>query len=196
MTKFIRKVRHELYQNPWCVIERHEITHPNGTPGEHVLVRVPRASAAVVLDGLDVLLTRQDRFGIERSVLEISKGGTHGTETVLACAQRETREELGIVANTWEPMGILYEIPSIVSNPVHLFLARDVEFVSQETEAVETIEVERVPFVAALSAALEGRINDAVTTAALSRAALRLGVLSLAASSGRSKGARADRARD
>ncbi|HXP94024.1 MAG TPA: NUDIX hydrolase [Candidatus Binatia bacterium] len=198
MPEFIRKVSHELYRNPWCILEAHEIIHPNGTPGEHVLVRVPVAAATVVVDGSDVLLTRQHRFAIERSVLEITKGGTHDAETPLECAQRETREELGVLARLWEPMGIVYEIPSIVSNPVHLFLAREIEHVPQDMEPVETIDVERFSFAAALHAVVEGRINDAVTTAALLRAAVRLGYATLtpAASASRSRDARADRARD
>ncbi len=198
MPKFIRKSSREVYRNPWMAFEVHEIVHPNGASGEHGLVVPPLASGVVVIDGSDVLLTRQERFAIDRSVLEIVKGGAESGETALECAQRETREELGIIARAWEPMGIIYEIPSILAGPIHLFLARDVETVSQEMEHVESIAVEHLPLYAVLEAIAQGRINDAVTGAALFRAAVRLGfaMLTPAASASRSKDARADRARD
>jgi len=198
MSKFIRTSSREVYRNPWLAFEVHEIVHPNGAAGEHGLVVPPLASGVVVVDGGDVLLTRQERFGIDRSVLEIVKGGAGDGESALACAQRETREELGIRARSWEPMGIIYEIPSILAGPIHLFLAREVETVDQELEHVEQISIERLPFVTVLEAIVRGDINDAVTGAALFRAAMRLGFASLtpAASASRSTDTRADRARD
>lgn len=198
MPKFIRKSSREVYRNPWMRFEVHEIVHPNGAAGEHGLVVPPLASAVVVIDGDDVLLTRQERFGIDRSVLEIVKGGADTGETALECAQRETREELGVVARSWDPLGITHEIPSILNGSITLFLARDIETVPQEMEHVESIAIERLPFAGVLEAVAEGRINDAVTGIALFRAAVRLSYLTLrsAASSTRSRDARADRARD
>lgn len=178
--------------------EAHEIVHPNGEDGEHGLVVPQLASAVVVIDGGDVLLTRQERFAIDRSVLEIVKGGADEGESALECAQRETREELGVVAGSWETMGILYEIPSILGGPIHLFLAREIELVPPETERVESIALERLPFAAVLEAVAAGTINDAATGAALFRAAVRLGYVTFtpAASDARSTDARAGRARD
>ena len=198
MPKFIRTSGREVYRNPWLTFEVHEIVHPNGAAGEHGLVVPPLASGIVVVDAGDVLLTRQERFAIDRSVLEIVKGGADAGETALECAQRETREELGVLARSWEPMGIVYEIPSILAGPIHLFLAREIETVEQETEHVELISIERLPLTGVLEAIARGDINDAVTGTALFRAAVRLGLASLtpAASASRSKDVPADRARD
>jgi 8-oxo-dGTP pyrophosphatase MutT (NUDIX family) len=198
MSKFIRTSSREIYRNPWLTFEVHEIVHPNGAAGEHGLVVPPLASGVVVVDGSDVFLTRQERFGIDRSVLEIVKGGAGVGESALACAQRETREELGIRARSWEPMGIIYEIPSILAGPIHLFLAREVETLEQELEHVEQISIERLPIAAVLEGIVRGDINDAVTAAALFRAAVRLGLARLnpAASESRSTDVRVDRAHD
>jgi ADP-ribose pyrophosphatase len=187
-----------VYRNPWLAFQVHGVVHPNGAAGEHGLVVPPLASGVVVVDGKDVLLTRQERFGVDRSVLEIVKGGADEGETALACAQREAREELGVTARSWEELGIAYEIPSIVSEPIRLYLARDIETVPQELEPVESISVERLRLVDVLSAIARGDINDAVTGTALFRAAVRLGYLTAGteASSPRPRDARADRARD
>jgi ADP-ribose pyrophosphatase len=135
---------------------------------------VPPASAVVVLDGADVVLARQARFAVDRIVLEVVKGGAQPGESALAAAQRELREELGLLAARWDALGIIYEIPSIVEQPVALFLARDLTPVPAEPEPVETIGPARMPLRAALLAAARGEIADAVTGLALLRAAQRL----------------------
>ena len=163
-----------LYENPWLRFEAHEIVHPNGAPGEHGLVINPHASAAIVLDGDDVILARQPRFAIDKIVLEIVKGGAAPDEAPRAAAERELREELGIVAERWDDLGAIYEIPSIIQEEINLFLARDIHAVETELEDVETIDLVRMPFREAYLQAARGEINDAVTVAALLRAAQRL----------------------
>jgi 8-oxo-dGTP pyrophosphatase MutT (NUDIX family) len=173
MKTYQRLASREVYRNPFLAVEAHSIVHPSGASGEHVLVVTPPCSAVVVADGGDLLFTRQPRFGAQSDMLEVVKGGAEGSETPLECAQREAREELGIVAVHWEPMGRLFEIPSIMSNPIDLFLAHGIEHVDTAFEPVETIELVRIPEVVAIQAAAAGQINDAVTVAAL----LRYGVL-------------------
>ena len=150
------------------------MVHPNGQPGEHGVVITPRASAAVVIDGNDIVLARQARYAIDRNVLEIVKGGADGAESPQDAAERELREELGVIADRWDALGIIYEIPSIMQEPVSLFLARDIRAVMSQPEDVETIVAVRMPFREAYLAAARGDINDAVTGLALLRAAQRL----------------------
>jgi ADP-ribose pyrophosphatase len=171
----VRRSRRVVYENPWVRFEAHEIFHPNGRDGVHGLVVPPVASAIVALDGDDVVLARQPRFAIDRIVLEVVKGGAAAGETALVCAQRELREEVGLIARRWDAMGIAYEIPSIVEEPVHLFLAREVVPANGTPEDVETIEAVRMPLGRALDAVANGDISDAVTALALFRAARLLG---------------------
>ena len=136
------------------------------------MVVTPRASAIVALDGDDVVLTRQARYAIDRSVVEIVKGGAADGEGARAAAERELREEIGVVAARWDELGIVYEIPSIVQEPVTLFLARDLQPVRDRTSRTSrSIVTLRMPFRAALLAAARGEIEDAVTGVALIRAA-------------------------
>lgn len=173
MKSYRRLAKREVYRNPFLAVEAHEIVHPSGVTGEHLLVVTPPCSAVIVADGGDLLFTRQPRFGAQTDVLEIVKGGAEKGESALECAQREAREELGVVAVHWERLGRLYEIPSIMSGPVDLFLAHGIEHVDTAFEAVETIELVRIPETVAIAAAASGKIDDAVTVAAL----LRYGVL-------------------
>lgn len=170
-TGYVRHGWRTTYENRWLRFEAHDMVHPNGQPGEHGVVITPRSSGVVVLDGDDVVLALQARYAVDRMVLEIVKGGAAGEETPQAAAERELREELGIAAARWDALGIIYEIPSIMQEPISLFLARDVTAVASAPEDVETIAASRIPFRAALRAAGRGEIADAVTAAALFRAA-------------------------
>ncbi|HLI95062.1 MAG TPA: NUDIX hydrolase [Candidatus Baltobacteraceae bacterium] len=181
MKTYQRLRSREVYRNPFLAIEAHEIVHPSGVTGEHALIVTPPCSAVIVADGGDLLFTRQPRFGAQAEVLEIVKGGAEPGETSLQCAQRETREELGIVAAHWKELGRLYEIPSIMDTPVDLFLAHGIEHVEAEFEPVETIELVRIPQDVAIAAAASGKINDAVTVAALLRYGIASGALVAAA---------------
>lgn len=181
MKTYQRRSSREVYRNPFLAVEAHEIVHPSGVEGEHALIVAPPCSAVIVSDGGDLLFTRQPRFGAQAEVLEIVKGGAEPGESSLECAQRETREELGIVAVHWSELGKLYEIPSLMNAPIELFLAHGIEHVEPESEAVETIELVRIPQEVAIAAAASGKINDAVTVAALLRYGVRTGILSIAA---------------
>ncbi len=159
-----------VYENPWLRFEAHEMIHPNGTPGVHGVVVTPRASAVVLLDGDEVLLARQSRFAVDAIVLEVIKGGRHAGEYSLACAQREAREEAGVVAARWRSLGRAYEVPSILKEPVDLYLAGGLSPAPLPPEEVERIEIVRMRFDDALAACVDGRIDDAITALALLRA--------------------------
>jgi 8-oxo-dGTP pyrophosphatase MutT (NUDIX family) len=167
---YVRRSKRVVYENAWLRFEAHEIVHPNGAPGEHGVIATPPASAVVLIDGDEVVLVRQSRFAIDRVVLEVVKGGLHAGEDALACAQRESREEAGVIAAHWHSLGVTYEIPSIVQEPVALFLGEHLTPAPLPPEAVERIDVVRMPFGDALEACADGRIDDAVTAIALLRA--------------------------
>jgi 8-oxo-dGTP pyrophosphatase MutT (NUDIX family) len=159
----------EIYRNPWVAVHVHEIVHPTGAAGEHIAIGTGRASGVLVVDRDAFVMARQPRFAADAQVLEIVKGGADEGESALACAQRELREELGLRAADWSTLGVVYEIPSIVEHPVALFVARDLRTVPSAPEQVEAIETVRIPFDDAYRAARDGRIDDAVTLAALLR---------------------------
>ena len=167
----------ELYRNPWITLEAHEIFHPTGARGEHVLVVTPQSCGIVVEDGNDLLFTRQPRFAAAGLAVEIVKGGQHAGEALLDAAKRELREELGVTARHWSELGRLYEIPSIVTPPVVIFVARELQFGPAEPEGEESIGLVRLACDAAIDAALTGAIDDAVTIAALFRYAVANGTI-------------------
>jgi ADP-ribose pyrophosphatase len=180
MKQYERLGAREVYRNPFLAIEAHEVVHPSGVKGEHALIVTPPCSAAIVADGGDLLFARQPRFGAQAEILEVVKGGAEPGESPLECAKREAREELAIEASHWSSLGRLFEIPSIMNAPIELFLARGIEHIDREdSDALETIELVRIPEEVAVSAAASGKINDAVTVAALLRYGVSSGLLQM-----------------
>ena len=172
---YVRRARRTVYENAWLRFEAHDIVHPTGAEGEHGVVVTASASAVVLVDeGREVLLARQPRFAVDDVVLEVVKGGRHAGEDALACAQREVREEAGVTAARWTALGRALEIPSLVQEPVALFLATGLSPAPLAPEEVERIDVVRMPFEDALRACTDGRIDDAVTALALLRARAEL----------------------
>ncbi len=177
MDRYQRIAQRDVYSNQWIAVQAHDIVHPSGVRGEHLLVVTAPPVAIVVDDDGDLLFAKQPRFGAQAEMVELVKGGSASEETPLEAAQRELREELGVVAARWEELGDLHEIPSIMAHPVKLFLATEVEHVVDDQEEIESIELVRLPAQHAIAAAAAGRLSDAVTAAALLRYAVRTGRL-------------------
>jgi len=177
MDPFERRSSRRIYENPHLAVEVHEIVRRSGAPGEHVLIVSPPATATLIGDGGDFLFARQPRFGARADTVEVVKGGASEGESPLDCAKREAREELGIVAAHWEPLGQLLEIPSIMNSPVDLFYAHGIEHVDPDEDETEEVALVRIPAEVAVRAAVSGQINDAVTLAALLRYGIRSNLL-------------------
>lgn len=145
-------------------------------PGlDHPYEVVRHGGAAAVLPMTpsgDVLLVKQFRPAIRRSVVEIPAGllDVDG-EDALACAARELFEETGYRHASIESLGGIYSSPGFSDEYIHLFWARTEAEPAAEPE--EGIELVRMPFAEILAAARAGEVPDAKTCVALLLAAAR-----------------------
>ncbi|MFJ7306028.1 NUDIX hydrolase [Streptomyces sp. NPDC099088] len=84
-------------------------------------------------------------------------GRRENDETPLDCARRELREEAGVTADNWRPLGS-HAITLASSARVHLFEANDLTLGSQElTETEQDFKLMWWPMSEALQAIHEGR---------------------------------------
>jgi ADP-ribose pyrophosphatase len=141
---------------------------PNSVTVDLAVIRHPGASAIVAIDcsGAIALLT-QYRHAVGGWLKEIPAGCLNADETPRACAERELREEAGLVARRWDQLGEIVTIPSFCDERITLFLARELSGVQRELDDDELIDVERVPLDEAMGMIRDGRISDAKTIAAL-----------------------------
>jgi ADP-ribose pyrophosphatase len=153
-----------------------DATLPTGRHLTLEIVHHPGASAVVALDAQnEVTLVRQFRHAAGGYIWEVPAGTLGADEDPADCAARELREEAGLVAGQWTPLGSIFTTPGFCNERIHLFLARRLSGAEQALDDDEVLTVGRVPLRQALEMIAAGEINDAKSIAALYRAAAVLG---------------------
>ncbi|MBI5038104.1 MAG: NUDIX hydrolase [Candidatus Kerfeldbacteria bacterium] len=123
----------------------------------------------------ELYLVKQWRYPLSSYTLELPWGGRKPRETYLQAAKRELREEAGLVAQSWKSLGRVADCPGIVNELVSIFLARELKKVGTVTISEESDQsVATIPFSKAFRWVQTGKINDAVSIAALTRAKIFL----------------------
>ena len=153
-----------------------KVALPNG---RSALREVAEHAPVVVIVPLDeegnVLLVRQYRLPVGRSLLELPAGGIDAGESVEEAVQRELQEETGQRAGQLERLGSFFVSPGYSDELMHLFLATGLEPSPLVADSDESIEVVRMPLTDALALVERGEICDAKTIIGLWAAARRIG---------------------
>lgn len=106
------------------ILVDHEVLLPDGSRLNYVVDEsVPYSVAALVLDGEDVLLTRQYRYPLDRWIFDLPGGGGRAGEEPIDAAKRELEEELGVVAHDLRPLHTFFMNPGRASWPTHIFIS-------------------------------------------------------------------------
>ncbi len=116
---------------------------PIGLKGEFGLIRHPGASLAVPItsDG-EVIILRQYRFAVSRRLLEFPAGTLEQGEAPLTTMKRELAEESGYSSANWLSIGEMLPCPGYSDEVIHLFLARDLEKLSERPKGDEDEDLE------------------------------------------------------
>ena len=173
-----------VYENPWIRVREDGVDRPDGAPGVYGVVEVRNPSVFVVpvTDDDEVVLVQVSRYATGTSSWEVPAGGSDGQDVLLA-AQRELREETGLVAADWRQVGSMFALNGICHAPEHVFLARHLTPAPDAADHAEAAghaeegitALRRVPWGEVLGLVADGTITDGETVAALMYAALALG---------------------
>jgi ADP-ribose pyrophosphatase len=141
---------------------------PDGTASIREYIRHPGA-VLILAQGPDgaLLFVRQFRYALGRGVLELPAGRIDPDEELLACAQRELREETGYRAKEWRHLGSIHPCVGYSDECIALFLARGLVAGDAQPDAGEFLEILHLGVAEAERAARDGQITDAKTLCAL-----------------------------
>jgi ADP-ribose pyrophosphatase len=133
-----------VYEGKVVSLRVDEIALPHGRKATREVVEHPGAVVVIALDESgEVSLVRQYRHAVKRYLLELPAGGLEPGEEPLATAQRELREEVGVEAARWTPLGYFFSSPGFANEILHVFLAEDLVPAYAEPDEDEDIAVVR-----------------------------------------------------
>lgn len=161
-----------VFENPWLKLVEHDVTRPDGKPGAYGVVSFVNLAIAILPvfpDGTTVLVG-QHRFPRDRYSWEIPEGGGAKNVPPLQSAQRELKEETGLLAQDWREILRMDLSNSVTDEEAIGYLATGLAEGAAEPEGTEELLTRRLPFREALGEAMSGNISDALTVAMLLRA--------------------------
>jgi 8-oxo-dGTP pyrophosphatase MutT (NUDIX family) len=154
----------EVYRNPWLHVVEYSVRRPDGNPGIYGVVYPGDNVAIVALDAQDqVYLVGEFNFPLQRYEWMIPGGKVETSEDPLAAAQRELAEEVGLAADSWEPVGAYYLSSGISPQTTYVFLATDLYAGIPQPEGTERLQIEPRPLGKVFDACLHNEIRDAPT---------------------------------
>jgi len=162
----------QIYKGRIVDLRLEEVTLPNKVTVTLEIIRHPGAAAVVAVDGNgEVTLVHQFRHAAGGFIWEIPAGTLDAGEQPLACAARELREEVGLLAGEFIHLGSILTAPGFCDERIDLFLARQLMTAEQQLDPDEVMSVSRMPLARAVDMIRSGEIQDAKTIAGLHLAA-------------------------
>lgn len=157
------------YDNNWLTIKHEEVITPAGTPGIYGVVSFKNKAVGVIpIDaGGYTYLVGQYRYPLNEYSWEIPEGGSPLGTDPLVSAQRELKEETGLVARRWTPLGRIHTSNSATDEEGFLYIAEDLLQGDHEPEETEDLRVWHLPLADAVTMAMTGRITDALSVCGL-----------------------------
>jgi 8-oxo-dGTP pyrophosphatase MutT (NUDIX family) len=162
------------YENAWIRVREDQVIRPDGGAGIYGVIEIRPSVAVVAIDERDrVALVGQWRYSLNRYSWEVPRGGSHPGETnMLEVAKRELAEEAGLRAEHWRELGPVDVCNGVADDVQTLFWARGLRSTEQRLDPEEDITVEWRPFEEAVRMAMDGRITEVCSIAALLRVAM------------------------
>ena len=161
-----------IYDNPGRAGREYDVLPPTGRPALYGVVHFKNLALAILPlhDDGAVTLVGQSRFPHAGFSWELPEGGGALDVDPLESARRELREETGMEAADWTPIGRFQLSNSITDELAYGFLATGLSQGDAAPDETEQLSIVRVPSREALDAVLAGDIEDILTVAILLRA--------------------------
>ena len=145
------------------------VSLPNGRQSTREII-LHKGGVTIIAqpDPNKVVLIKQFRYAVRKVLWELPAGTLQSNEAPLLAAKRELKEETGYLANSWEPLGIVYPLPGYSSEVLYFFKAIDLIDEEPTPDPDENIEVKVLDLKQAWQMIKDGEIRDAKTIAGIS----------------------------
>lgn len=131
-----------LLSGGFLEVRRDNVRLPDGSAATREFIAHSGAVAVVpVLDDGRLVLVRQFRYPVGKTLLEFPAGKLDAGESTLACAQRELREETGYTALEWAFACEIHNAAAYSSESIWIYFARGLVAGPQDLDTGEFVEV-------------------------------------------------------
>ncbi|HEX7041626.1 MAG TPA: NUDIX hydrolase [Patescibacteria group bacterium] len=145
-----------------------QIGLPNGkSVTHHVVEKKPVVFIFPITPKYELYFATEYSYNTQEIVMQVPAGTIEDGENPLQAAQRELKEETGIIAGQWEEFSRLELAKSSLNATVYLFLAKDLEMKKANPEETEDINVIKMPLIEAVNKVLTGEIRKAPVVAGI-----------------------------
>lgn len=159
----------KIYENNWIGVTEHQVLNPSGGKGIYGEVHFRNYAIGILpLDqDMNTWLVGQYRFPIKAYSWEIPEGGGPLGSAPLDSAKRELQEETGLIATEWMEVQRMHLSNSVSNELAIIYIARGLTMGEAEPEETEELVLRKLPFEEAYQMAMDGRITDSMSVAAL-----------------------------
>jgi ADP-ribose pyrophosphatase len=141
-------LQHErVYEGKVFDLDRDRVRMPNGREVTVDLVRHPPSVVIVPMpEPGHVILIRQFRYAVQRSLWELPAGSVDEGETPEAAARRECHEEIGLVPETVVRLAALYPTPGYCDEEMIFFRVSGLNQTDEQAAVDEDEDIEPKTF--------------------------------------------------
>lgn len=165
-----------IYDGKIIKVRREQVELPDGRRAERELVGHYGGVGVIAVDeNNEVFMVSQYRIAAKSMMLEIPAGKLEYGENPLECGKRELIEETGYRAKEFTHLGEYYATPGYCEEKLNIYLARDLEFVGQNLDVGEFLNVKKYSLDELYKKVMKNEIYDAKTAIAILKAKEILG---------------------